>query len=776
MEYRFLRRRGIDGIGPDRDTHSVSPGTTRLAPIVDIRLEADAMSSDLVAAGYTCCSNTSYAYNQRSAKACDLDNSMLKFRLSAIDRHRYLWIRRATNHIEAHDHAIVDLRFTAGRMSDMTDPMHTPPASDSTWEEVIGRQRRSMPLKRWNSLTKSDDLKLWCQRMEASNLSPRVDRVSLCLGSWRKNEVTFMRELERSVRLNLRQRHSKSMEKLTEPVDLSAIFNEHLPRGARKMTRSAWNELLHSAGLYMAQKERELLLRRLCRESAAIGIEREDFVSFVSKTEFELEESAFHLKQELRRRHRLTASKPRQKKLHMERLKSMLEQACSSGKAKLRGISMDLFGFMMKCIDEYLTEAEQVRLILRFDPNFRGSVSIEKFLDFIASERDAPRERAERVLLAAQSLCEFVHECKASAGETRSSQAWIELERRHLQRKQLVSSPFFGLFCTTPSTADRHLEPEDLTIAVERRGAHTAGVRGALRLSAHETRQLAMLIAPVNPDRPGLVGLEHWKAFFVSSRSSSAIRMAPRPLGDLLEVLSRPEFMGGVLSAYKAWYRAEESNTDHFRTEYHRVRDERIKEVIGDEAFSGVQNADPIIGVDNLFVLTWPYRDNDEGERPFDNASETALVALHVGADDIHDENIAMYAELNCIRVRTFFDGVCRLIQGDIEPVEEQRVAKVSEASSLMSVVCDDLRGEIRLRAVDGRQRSNYMHWLSNALIEFKVHLTQQHLLSIFTRCLCRYVQMRKSRHGPQQRTFPVFLWRTSPHFLNIITRHSVGG
>ena len=97
-----------------------------------------------------------------------------------------------------------------------------------------------------------------------------------------------------------------------------------------------------------------------------LGIERSDFTSFVSKTEFELEETAFHLKEELQRRHQLKAANPRMKNRHVERLRSMLLRACTthdsrrgddsmaktaSGRIHYDGLSMEHFGVMLRCIN-----------------------------------------------------------------------------------------------------------------------------------------------------------------------------------------------------------------------------------------------------------------------------------------------------------------------------------------------------------------------------------------------------------------------------------------
>ena len=88
-----------------------------------------------------------------------------------------------------------------------------------------------------------------------------------------------------------------------------------------------------------------------------------------------------------------------------------------------------------------------------------------------------------------------------------------------------------GLLACFSSTSglDEALDPDDLSIAVERRGAHTSGIRGALRLSAYEARRLAMLVAPEN--KMGKVGAEEFSYFFSLVAAAAAGRSAGRPLG-----------------------------------------------------------------------------------------------------------------------------------------------------------------------------------------------------------------------------------------------------
>lgn len=733
-----LKRKNIKGVGVDLYNGKISAGTTRLMPIVDVCIETKGVDSALVAAGYTCCTKTETIRFSSNAKATDLDNSSIKFLRAPVDYHRYLWVRRASNHVEARDHAIVDLSARRGKYKDRRDKMHVAPGDKDTWFEIMGRQQHSMKLQMRRGYFQLDDVKLWGNRVESSKWSQLEDRISKCIELKRPGkEMSFMRELETAIRFSLRQKHIRrrgfAQDDLTAAVDVSALFNDHLVGSSTKLNRKGWNMVLKSCGLYVENREADLLFRRLSRDhnvtffgAEQLGIERSDFTSFVSKTEFELEETAFHLKEELQRRHQLKAANPRMKNRHVERLRSMLLRACTthdsrrgddsmaktaSGRIHYDGLSMEHFGVMLRCINEYLTEPEQHRLVLRFDPDFRGSVNVDKFLEFVSSEHDAPRERAERVLLAAQTLTEFVHECRMH-GDSKTSQAWNLLvedrRRRHQLKKSMMSCLGVG------NGLDQSLDPDDLSIAVERRAAHTAGIRGALRLSGFESRRLAMLVAPMN--KMGKVNAEEFARFFTKP---------PRPLGEVLNTLSDDKFFGGVLEGYKKWFTSE-FNDKQLRLDYQSLRDEKVKFISEQAATAISSSSDPSVPLENFFMVgdqpfDWTSDDNPNGDSPFDSPSEVALVALHFGADDLAETSM-FDDETSCynLRVRTFIDGICRLVIGDIEAVEGQRVGGAEPAVSKMASVCRDLVRDIRRGALDGRRSPSYSLWMRRTLSEFR--------------------------------------------------------
>ena len=659
-----LKRKDIKGVRFDAYGEKNSAGTTRLMPIVDIRLEAERVDSALVAAGYTCCTSL-------DSQTGNLDNSMSisKVTRKNVDKNRYLWIRRATNHVEARDHALVDLVARRGAFSDRRDKMHAAPGDKDTWFEVMGRQQHAMKLQMrrtsvaffiWN-----DDIKLWGNRVESSKWSTLGDRISkvIALNAPGK-EMSFMRELEMAIRFGLRQKNHRRgdmVDDLTEAVDAAALFNEHTKASSSTMQAKldlvGWRKVLKSCGLHVEKKDEELLFRRLSRESSVSrveGIERPDFISFISKTEFELEETAFHLKEELQRRHQLKNANPRIKRRHVERLRNMFLRACKThdsrrGDTSMKkttsslmlydGLAMEHFSLMLKCINEYLTEAEQHRLVLRFDPDFRGSVNVDKLIDFVSSEHDAPRERAERVLLASQTMAEFVGECREHGDGSKESQAWNLLidERRH--RRKLPKKQSGLLACFSSDGPEEILDPEDLSIAVERRGAHTAGIRGALRLSDFESRRLAMFMAPKNA--AGKVSKEEFSSFF---------RKPTKPLGEILDILIKPMHFGTIVDGYKKWF-ASEFNDKQLRLDYQTLRDEKVRFIaeqawnrfIPPDADQSARPSDPSVGLEALFNIDWSCDENQSGENPFTSPSEVALVALHVGADDQRLEGAAAH-------------------------------------------------------------------------------------------------------------------------------------
>ena len=90
------------------------------------------------------------------------------------------------------------------------------------------------------------------------------------------------------------------------------------------------------------------------------------------------------------------------------------------------------------------------------------------------------------------------------------------------------------------------LTPEDLVLAVERRRGLHLGVRGALRLSPYEARQLVMLIAPGSTE--GDVAQSEFRDFFdLKYGKRSCIHIQPRPLGELLELLGTSTERGAIM-------------------------------------------------------------------------------------------------------------------------------------------------------------------------------------------------------------------------------------
>mmetsp|Transcript_93261 Transcript_93261/g.266618 ORF Transcript_93261/g.266618 Transcript_93261/m.266618 type:complete len:1227 (-) Transcript_93261:3263-6943(-) len=709
----------------------ISPPTTRLSPVVDVRIECEQVSTDMVAAGYTCCVQMN---GGRLATGVNLSGG------SGANA-RYLWFRRAITQTEARSHALTGLKFTKGNMRKMQDHMHTPPGGhDSNWQEVVGRQKGSMALKLRNSiLSRSEDLKLWSQT--SGNAATYLeDRVDLCITKW--NETIKARELELAVRRGLRQRHKSHDEDLTAPPDFAGLYNDHLPSGKRKLPRKDWHNLLFSAGLCLHPRDVELLMRRISsREDSERfgGVEREDFISFVSKTDLELENSAVHLKHELRRRHGLATNRYRYKLDQRKALEALCTQAC---RADQKGLSLIHFSFLLKSIDEYLTDAETVRLVQRFDPAFRGSVDIERFLDFVCSDREAPGERAERVVLAAQSLCEIASESsretpavcytpftsgRAGRAESASdavNKMWSQLMQRHHARKraapsigQSISNALSGV-----PTQDNILQPEDLAMAIERRRNNQLGVRGAVRLSPLEAQQLVMLMAPTSNN--GYVTEKDFKSFFDLTSARQSIRMQARPLGELLEILRQDWFLGDLVKAYKEWYKAKADKADKSREKYEKKREDKVNELL--EATSVAiddRHVKRRIGLREFTAVKWPSNISGRSQQsPFENPAELALVAMHTGADDIldpDDDNTELY----CVKIRTFVDGVCRLIHGDIEPKEEERAEKKRPTGnkSHMSTVCADMRNEIDSKSKNLGSASDYLSWAQEVLNEFQV-------------------------------------------------------
>jgi hypothetical protein len=207
-------------------------------------------------------------------------------------------------------------------------------------------------------------------------------------------------------------------------------------------------------------------------------------------------------------------------------------------------------------------------------------------------------------------------------------------ERRH--RRKLPKKQSGLLACFSSDGPEEILDPEDLSIAVERRGAHTAGIRGALRLSDFESRRLAMFMAPKNT--AGKVSKEEFSSFF---------RKPTKPLGEILDILIKPIHFGTIVDGYKKWF-ASEFNDKQLRLDYQTLRDEKVRFIaeqawnrfIPPDADQSARPSDPSVGLEALFNIDWSCDENQSGENPFTSPSEVALVALHVGADDLADSTM----------------------------------------------------------------------------------------------------------------------------------------
>jgi len=248
-----------DSSWPGEERHMWA-GTPRLAPVVDLRIEEEKASSDLVAAGYT--------FVGAVARAS-----------------RFLWLRRARSRAEARDLALTELAFTAGEMRRMDDRMHLPPSHHhrrhnatrgGTWVEVGSRALQSVALLRSmrppskhhqgdemgddyddtrSGLRKAPlagkkDMKLWCRR-DSENAVPS-DRLTLCLNRW--SEPQRRRELEDAVRRGLRQMppgvllEGTHSHRVDCAVDHNRVFNE-VTGGSGTLTLPVWTKLLSLAGL-----------------------------------------------------------------------------------------------------------------------------------------------------------------------------------------------------------------------------------------------------------------------------------------------------------------------------------------------------------------------------------------------------------------------------------------------------------------------------------------------------------------------------------------------
>ena len=265
-------------------------------------------------------------------------------------------------------------------------------------------------------------------------------------------------------------------------------------------------------------RERDLLFHRLDIHGSDT-ILQEEFLSFVTLTEHELDDVKDLLKQRMRGANGLAGQDAKTKQKNLAAVKTELDQLGKLGPSP--NLTGGELGHMLRFIDTYLTPVELTRLVHQFDTTNTGEVTAKAFLSSISSDEVhglTHRRRAARVVRAGEALRNFIVGAARSGGgrgssrsrsqaldlksllsggravpggddkdEVNSTPAWEALVKRANRRRGPQSS-----FLSGGNKFDDELEADDIAVAVERQLIFD----DVPRLSQNEYRQLMMLIAP----------------------------------------------------------------------------------------------------------------------------------------------------------------------------------------------------------------------------------------------------------------------------------------
>mmetsp|Transcript_32352 Transcript_32352/g.37963 ORF Transcript_32352/g.37963 Transcript_32352/m.37963 type:complete len:2112 (+) Transcript_32352:48-6383(+) len=646
----------------EEEGRDVSCSTTRLPPIVDIRIEEERLSTDLVSAGYVY--------------------------VGSLGRNnRYLWIRRAQNRAEARDCSLIDIALTAGEMRRLDDEMHFAPScrGEQGWGEVGGRSKSSVPLVRSMRRVEDDDTdevqdsikgrdaKLWCRR----NMHPS-DRLSLYL-KWSQGQKR--RELDKSVKRGLRQlplgvlSEGPHAVRLDCAVNLNRLFNERFSFG--NMNLAAFNKLLVAAGLALNLEDSNLLFRRIAvvADSSARsdkGLSQSALVAFASRSDEEIDAIALHLKLELRRRFGISRHVPEDVKARQA--SSLADQLAHVARADRRGLGVHHLNFLIACSPElesegnaHLTKQELWQLARALDPAFRGTISLTSLMNFICEDSREDSGHVDRILAAADVIRETVEGLlgrpKIGSLEQAASEVWKSYCDIHFRRLGLPLPPRYQtnlLMCLGDhggAYRSVEIDAEDLCGVVER------------RLSPSDSSKLCFLLAPCNPS--GRVSRKEFMDFFASDGPTGRAdvdrmrRPQPiRPVVALIDDVSSELFLGPLLDVYKEWVLAavaageaqkngkERIGPEQFSVDCARkfsvVRDSALKSIVELLPESKHNRSDPTAKASDLVGVPWasfgnPRAQSEEKEDdvlhpPFRTINEVALLVLTCEAHNFEDE------------------------------------------------------------------------------------------------------------------------------------------
>lgn len=507
----------------------------RLKPIIDIILYSTGVSSDLVLAGYTC------------------DPVPIAG--------QYIWIKRAASEEEERD-AIIDLYVTTGRMKEATDPVWQSPGVG--WIRIDGNftksmfgsidsfvwyrpaRSRSMDMQMTNpvkgAVALTDEIRqtklIASVRLALRNYVPTDDVKRLANLELESNDVAVHSEMLRSERM----------------VDFSSVYHKYDARG--KMNSSKWSKLLHDVGLNMKPNDITQCFNFFDSKHNGI-ISIEEFTHVLSLTDYEIDLAVEKIRLKL-----LMPCIPKdlQKQFSQSSKNSpsagigsrtdigvigaqSIVQHPYIGKNKIREnltlshifnilnvkadsiLSIDEIMDLASKVEVFLTEEEARKVYAQMDIDGDDRIEEADFIAFMRKESTTVAKKAFRVRECGALLRRWLvrgtsEKVDSSAAATASNQQWKEFKDRY---EKSTGQKFPGF-----------LSARDLQLTIANLG---------VRLSATESRELALIVAP---EKSGRVHLAELHGF---------MGRHCRSFGELVALIRR-ELLKDFIESYCAYRQA----------------------------------------------------------------------------------------------------------------------------------------------------------------------------------------------------------------------------
>lgn len=719
---------------------------TRLPPIVDARFEASSTNSALAVIGYTCLTRN---LGRRGATP------------------RYLWIARARGAAVTSDEDIVDVQITVGRADVVDNPIHLSPgwAFERIRGEALGGAGRSS----------MRDVYVWIRprQRHASHLNDNeASAPSLAPAAAYARWSPHRRRLE----CEMAVRHATRVHApptATGAPDLCGLFFRHAT--SAKLGKRDFGRLMRDVGFNLECVDRDVLMSRLAVSSNAESakIDMEDFRSFFSLADQELDQVAADLKRWIRKNNAAKTADP------VSKILDQLQKISGSANVTLAEL-----GAALRYVGHFLTSAEISRLAKRWTtPALDGEIDADAFLRYLESPStpdDDARRSAARVQIAADALRTYILDApqhhralhaklsalNASASSTGGSAslfsfarqyrgstdptaignvtpaetAWAALTHKRAQRlRRFAGLPLMLSNASKTKHAHRlahdddraatealslssssFLEADDLALAVERQLPFS----GNARLSPAEYGQLVSVIGPTS---------DHIKLQNLSTFAETPFR----PIAELIRLIDHRllRVCGDLVALYRA--AAQGDDVVNSTAEYRACLFETVTKLglVDTHGFPRRMPLDKLRRHLCTAAAAATVSDKADGALGRVSLAEWCSLAQHAAADVERPFFGGATSNIRAVRVdaRDFVEGLCRLVAGDdsIKASLLPILRPGAKNERRFSIACRDIA-----RCIEKRDLDDHGEWLRKTLAVHGLPTDVPAPLSTFKRLL----------------------------------------